>query len=90
MNAGDEARGIARVELDSRDWKRLSNGRKEGVGLSRPGLVATEGNMLLPPGEDSTEPCGDFSSIRQYRSSYLPEQMVNHQVLSQQDSPRDE
>ena len=47
---------MERVELESRDWKRLSNGRKEGVGLSRPGLEATEGNMLLPPGDDSTEP----------------------------------
>jgi hypothetical protein len=46
-----------RVELESRDWNRLSKGRNEGVGLSRPGLEATDGSTLLPPGEDRTEPC---------------------------------
>jgi len=45
------------VEDERRDWKRLSKGRNEGVGLSRPGLEATDGNMLLPPGEERTEPC---------------------------------
>jgi len=54
--AGEDARGMVSVELERRDWKRLSKGRKEGVGLSRPGLEATEGSMLLPPGEDRTEP----------------------------------
>jgi hypothetical protein len=44
------------VELERRDWNRRSKGRNEGVGLSRPGLEATEGNTLLPPGEDRTEP----------------------------------
>ena len=53
---GEEARGVARGEDERRDWKRLSKGRKEGVGLSRPGLEATEGSILLPPGEDSTDP----------------------------------
>jgi len=56
-NAGEEDRDGLREELESRDWKRLSNGRKEGVGLSRPGLEAREGNILLPPGEDTREPC---------------------------------
>jgi hypothetical protein len=54
--AGEEARGGVKVEEERRDWKRLSKGRKDGVGLSRPGLEATEGKMLLPPGEESTEP----------------------------------
>lgn len=55
--AGEDARGIFKVELERRDWNRLSKGRKEGVGLSRPGLEATEGSILLPPGEERTEPC---------------------------------
>jgi hypothetical protein len=55
--AGEEARGGVKVEDERRDWKRLSKGRKEGVGLSRPGLEATEGRILLPPGEERTEPC---------------------------------
>ena len=54
--AGEEARGGVRVELERRDWKRLSNGRNDGVGLSRPGLEATDGNTLLPPGEDRADP----------------------------------
>lgn len=45
-----------RVEVESRDWKRLSKGLKDGVGLSSPGLEATEGSILLPPGEDKIEP----------------------------------
>jgi hypothetical protein len=53
---GDEARGIVSGELERRDWNRLSKGRKEGVGLSRPGLDATDGRTLLPPGEDRREP----------------------------------
>jgi hypothetical protein len=54
--AGEEGRGVVRFGLERRDWNRLSKGRKDGVGLSSPGLEATEGNMLLPPGEDRTEP----------------------------------
>ena len=59
LRRGDEVRGIVSEELEKRDWKRLSKGRKEGVGLSRPGLEATDGNnTLLPPGEDKIEPYG--------------------------------
>jgi hypothetical protein len=54
--AGEEARGMFKTEVERRDWKRRSNGRKEGVGLSRPGREATEGNILLPPGDERTEP----------------------------------
>lgn len=42
-------------ELERRDWNRLSNGRKDGEGLCRPGRDATEGNILLP-GDDTREP----------------------------------
>lgn len=56
LRKGEEARGREYVALERRDWKRLSNGRKEGVGLSRPGLDATDGNILLPPREDMREP----------------------------------
>ena len=55
--AGDDARGIVREEEERRDWKRLSNGRKEGVGLPSDGLEAKEGNILLPPFEERIEPC---------------------------------
>lgn len=55
--AGEEARDRVYVELERRDWKRRSKGRKEGLGLSRPGLDATEGSKLLPAGEDIKEPC---------------------------------
>jgi hypothetical protein len=58
--AGEEARGGVSVEDERRDWKRLSKGRKEGVGLSRPGRDATEGSMLLPPGEERTDPCAYY------------------------------
>ncbi len=54
--AGEEARGGVKLWDERRDWKRLSKGRKEGVGLSRPRLETTEGRILLPPGEESTEP----------------------------------
>lgn len=57
LRNGEEARGMERLEVERRDWKRLSKGRNDGVGLSRPGLEATEGSILLPPGDDSTEPC---------------------------------
>ena len=62
--AGEDARGMLREELERRDWKRLSKGRKEGVGLSRPGLEATDGRMLLP-GEERTEP------FELYQQSYM-------------------
>jgi hypothetical protein len=38
-----------------RDWNLRSKGRKDGVGLLRPGLEAREGSTLLP-GEDMPEP----------------------------------
>jgi hypothetical protein len=53
---GEAGRGIERVELERRDWNLLSKGRKDGVGLSRPGRDAIDGRMLLPPGDDNTEP----------------------------------
>ncbi len=55
--AGEEAWGGVKLYEERRDWNRLSKGRKEGVGLSRPGLEATEGSILLPPGEERAEPC---------------------------------
>ena len=55
--AGDWARGLNVPEEEIRDLKRRSKGRKEGVGLPRPGREATDGNTLLPR-EDTTEPCG--------------------------------
>ena len=66
--AGEDARGSVRVELERRDWNRLSKGRKEGVGLSSPGLEATDGNMLLPPGEERTEPLRVMSVNEKLRS----------------------
>lgn len=48
---------MRRLEVERRDWNRLSNGLKDGVGLSSPGLEATEGRILLPPADDSIEPC---------------------------------
>ena len=73
MRNGEEARGIERLEVERRDWKRLSKGRKDGVGLSRPGLEATEGRILLPPGEESTEPYKLCQRIIQslYELAYL-------------------
>lgn len=54
--AGEEDRGLfMKLAEEMRDWKRLSNGRKEGVGLLRPGREATDGSTLLL-GEDITEP----------------------------------
>jgi hypothetical protein len=53
---GEAGLGIERVELDRRDWNRLSKGRKEGVGLSRPGREAMDGSILLPLGDDSIDP----------------------------------
>lgn len=55
-NAGDNGRGESGDGEAIRDWNRLSNGLKEGVGLLRPGREATEGRILLL-GELRTEPC---------------------------------
>jgi hypothetical protein len=38
-----------------RDWNLRSKGRKDGVGLPKPGLLASEGSTLLL-GEDTPEP----------------------------------
>ena len=38
-----------------RDWNLRSKGLKEGVGLPRPGRLASDGSTLLP-GEDMPEP----------------------------------
>jgi hypothetical protein len=57
LRKGEEARGRERAALEIRDWKRLSNGRKDGLGLSRPCRDANEGSMLLPAGDDMKEPC---------------------------------
>lgn len=56
--AGEEGRGlrVPGLPVEIRDLKRRSKGRKEGVGLPRPGREATEGRILLP-GEDMNEPC---------------------------------
>ena len=59
MNDGEEARGILSEGDESLDWNRLSKGRKDGVGLWRPALEATDGNIPLPPGDDNTDPCGE-------------------------------
>jgi hypothetical protein len=56
MKAGEEGLGEERYGEEIRDWNLWSKGRKEGVGLDRPGRKAREGSMLLP-GEDITEPC---------------------------------
>lgn len=64
--AGDEgrgefARGLPRkLEEESRAWNRRSNGRKEGVGLLRPGRDATDGRALLP-GEEKPDPWRQIS-----------------------------
>lgn len=54
---GDDGRGDSNEGEAIRDWNRLSNGLKEGVGLPSPGREAREGTLLLP-GEDTIEPCG--------------------------------
>lgn len=54
--AGEDARGTERFGLERRDWKRLSKGRNDGVGLPRPGLEARDGSMLLPAGDERIEP----------------------------------
>jgi hypothetical protein len=57
--AGEEGRGESIEGEDIRDWNRRSKGLKEGVGLLRPGLEATEGSILLP-GEDTREPYNSY------------------------------
>lgn len=56
MKPGELERGTPKEDIERREENRLSNGRNDGVGLSRPGLDATEGNMPLPAGDDITEP----------------------------------
>lgn len=53
--AGDDGLGLPGPDEDMRDWNRRSKGRKDGVGLLRPGREAMEGSTLLP-GEDMNEP----------------------------------
>lgn len=53
--AGDEGRGERVLGEYIRDWNLRSKGRKDGVGLPRPGLEAAEGMTLLL-GEDIVEP----------------------------------
>jgi hypothetical protein len=60
-NAGEDGRGELSGDGAIRDWNRRSNGRKEGIGLPRPGLEATDGNTLLP-GEERTDPYERVSS----------------------------
>lgn len=79
---GEAGRGMESVELERRDWNRLSNGRKEGVGLSRPGLDAMDGNMLLPPGEDNIEPYTYNQLGLLEASESVPVQTENHLVLT--------
>ena len=51
---------------EMRDWNLLSKGRKDGVGLLRPGREATEGRtLLLWEAEDTTEPCSICLSTKQ-------------------------
>ena len=54
--AGDDGRGDITLGEDIRDWNLRSKGLKEGFGLLRPGLEATEGRTLLPV-DDMTESC---------------------------------
>jgi hypothetical protein len=70
---GDDARGTLREEIERRVENRLSNGRNDGVGLSRPGLEATDGRILLPAGEDSMEPCQSLVTCPYPRPIVLPE-----------------
>jgi len=71
---------MLRDGLERRDWKRLSKGRKDGVGLPRPGREATDGNMLLPPGEESIEPCKILVEASVSNNSTLPGQRESHLV----------
>lgn len=69
LRNGEEARGRENAALEMRDWKRLSNGRKDGLGLSRPCRDAKEGSMPLPPGDDMNEPYEALGDIRKGGSS---------------------
>jgi hypothetical protein len=54
--AGDDGLKFGMLEEeDMRDWNLRSKGRKDGVGLLKPGRGATDGRILLP-GEEITEP----------------------------------
>ena len=61
---GDDGRGDRGLGEAIRDWKRKSNGRKEGVGLPSTGRSAADGRTLLP-GEDIIEPlnCGQYRAV---------------------------
>lgn len=59
---GDEGREDRLLGDAILDWNLLSKGRKDGVGLLRPGLGATEGRTLLV-GDDMPEPCHEFSAL---------------------------
>ena len=56
MKPGELERGTFKDDMERREENRRSNGRNDGVGLSRPGLDATDGNIPLPAGEDKIEP----------------------------------
>lgn len=53
--AGEDGLGERLLGEAMREEKRRSKGRKEGVGLPRRGLEASEGRTLLP-GDERTEP----------------------------------
>lgn len=53
--AGEEGLGERLLGEAIREEKRRSKGRKEGVGLPRPGREASDGRTLLP-GEDIPDP----------------------------------
>lgn len=73
---------MARFGLERRDWKRLSKGRKDGVGLPSPGLEARDGNMLLPGGEEKIEPWGDCKQSNIYLiTHHRPELKESRLVL---------
>ena len=67
-NAGDEGRGERVLGEYIRDWNLRSKGLKDGVGLFKPGLDATEGRTLLL-GDDITEPYiySKFSIVPTYK-----------------------
>lgn len=73
--AGEDEPGTVRLDDERRDWNRLSKGLKDGVGLWRPGLEATDGNMLLPPGEETTDPYTDYQQHATNMLSNLLERM---------------
>lgn len=53
--AGEDGRGDRGEGEYMRDWNLRSKGRKDGVGLLRPGRLASEGSTLLP-GDETAEP----------------------------------